>query len=144
MTDDHPKIPTDSSELVSNGMYVEVELVSVTGENERLAFTLVTDTQADFAAGFLGEGTPLAKTILGQPVGSELPYLVDELRLVRILSAKHSDQTPATDVAARREAAIREAVSKAELTNAMIFASAVNNKWGDYDPDGLDPEKWKK
>jgi hypothetical protein len=130
--------------LVSCGMYVEVALLNQTGECDRLAFTIVPDEQADFAAGFLGDRTPLARLILGQPVGSELPYLVEELCAVRILSAKISDQTPAEDVAARREAALRAAVSKAEYTNAMIFASAVNNKWGDYDLDGLDPEKWVK
>lgn len=129
--------------VVTKGMRVEVELVSQDGEADRLAFTLVSDEQADFAAGFLGEGTPLAQTILGQAVGSELPYTVADMRSVRILSAEESGETPSEDVAARREAVVREAVNKSNLINALMVATSVNNKWGDYDLEGLDPTEWK-
>ena len=59
---------------VEPGMLVEVELISSSGEVEHLAFTVVEDEQADFSAGFLGEGTPLAKTILGHSPDSKLEY----------------------------------------------------------------------
>jgi hypothetical protein len=120
-------------------MRAEVELTAKEGERERLAFTIVEDEQADFAAGFLGAGTPLARAILGQAVGSEVPYAVAEMRSVRILSAEASGETPPEDVAARREAVVREAVNQANLINALMVATSVNNKWGDYDVDGLDP-----
>jgi hypothetical protein len=129
---------------ISIGMHVEVDLVSQSGETERLAFTLVPDEQADFTAGFLGAGTPLAKALLGRTAGSELSYAVGDIRAVKILTVAISDRSPARDVAARREAVIREAVDHSDYINAMIFASAVNTKWGDYDADGLDPAKWSK
>lgn len=139
---DDPKESMTFIGPVTIGMRVEVELVSRSDETERLAFTIVPDEQADFAAGFLGAGTPLAKTILGQGVGSELPYPVADIRAVRILAAAASGQTPAEDVAARREAVEREAVEKSEFINAMIFATTVDTKWGGYDADGLDPTNW--
>jgi Transcription elongation factor, GreA/GreB, C-term len=128
---------------VAIGTSVEVELVSQDGEADRLAFTIVADEQADFAAGFLGAGTPLAKAILGQPVGAEVPYAVADMRSVRILAAAESGQTPAEDVAARREAVVRQAVNQSNLINALMVATSVNNKWGDYDVDGPAPENWK-
>ena len=139
MSDDS-KNPVTTS--VTLGMQVAIELVSRDGETERLTLTLVPDEQADFTAGFLGAGTPLAKTLLGQTVGTELPYPIADMRAVRILAVSASGPAPAEDVAARREATIREAVSKSEFINAMIFASAMGTKWGDYDTDGLDPTTW--
>ena len=61
---------------------------------------------------------------------------------MKILSVAPSDRTPGEDVSARREAVIRDAVARSDFTNAMIFASAVNTKWGDYDADGLDASQW--
>jgi hypothetical protein len=125
--------------VVALGTRVEVELIGRHGARERLTLTLVPDAQADFAAGYLGAGTPLAKALLGQAAGAEVPYRQADLRSVRILSAADSQSAPPPDAAARREAAERQAVDEAESINAMIFASAVNNKWGDYDPRPLDP-----
>jgi len=127
---------------VDAGMRVEVELDSQTGESERLTFTLVPDEQADFKAGFLGLGTPLAKALIGKRAGEVLAYHAGDIRSARILSVAVSDRTPGEDVAARREAVIRDAVAHSDFINAMIFASAVNTKWGDYDADGLDPSQW--
>jgi Transcription elongation factor, GreA/GreB, C-term len=128
---------------VKAGMRVEIELVSRNGKIERLAVTIVPDAQADFASGFLGEGTPLAKAILGQTVGSLVPYPVADMRAVRILSASASGQAPADEAAARREAVLREAAEKSEFTSAQIYATSADTKWGDYDADSLDPAKWK-
>lgn len=138
-----PKGPAAPPVVVTSGMRVEVELVSRSGETERLAVTIVPDAQADFTAGFLGEGTPLAKTILGQTVGTLVPYPVADMRAVRIVSASESGQAPAEQAAAHREAVLREAAEKSEFTSVQIFASSADTKWGDYDADALDPAKWK-
>jgi hypothetical protein len=124
------------------GMLVEIELVNRSGESERLAFTLVADEQADFPAGFLGVGTPLAKTILGHIEGNQLDYAVGDLQYVRVLSVSISDQVQAEDVTARREAVMRKALMHSDYVNALTFATSVNSKWGDYDIDSLDPDQW--
>jgi len=128
---------------VEIGMQVEVELISRTGEVDHLTFTIVPDDKADFAAGFLGAGTPLAKTILGQTAGRELPYPVADMRAVRLIAVTPQGRAQTEDVAARREAVTREAVNKSEFITAMMFASAVDTKWGDYDADSLDPNQWE-
>jgi hypothetical protein len=53
-----------------------------------------------------------------------------------------SERTQGENVAARRKAVLRQAVDHSDYINAMIFASSVNNKWGDYDVEGLDPDQW--
>lgn len=127
---------------IRNGTHVEVELISRAGKSERLAFTLVEDGQADFAAGFLGEGTPLARTLIGHTAGELLPYAAGDLRSVRVLEVSVRERTQGENVAARRKAVLRQAVDHSDYINAMIFASSVNNKWGDYDVEGLDPDQW--
>ena len=57
--------------LVALGTRVEVEMVSELGDSERLTFDIVPDRAADFTAGFLGAGTPLAQAIMGRPAGSD-------------------------------------------------------------------------
>ena len=32
---------------------------------------------------------------------------------------------------------VQEAITDSERTNAVIFATSVDGKWGDYDADGL-------
>jgi hypothetical protein len=127
---------------IRNGTHVEVELVSRSGKSERLAFTLVEDGKADFAAGFLGEGTPLARTLIGHTAGEVLPYAAGDLHSVKILAVSVSEHIQEENVAARRKAVLRKAIDHSDYINAMIFASSVNNKWGDYDVEGLDPDQW--
>jgi hypothetical protein len=127
---------------VRPGCLAEVELVSQGGAVERLTFTLVEDSQADFDAGFLGLNTPLAKAILGKLAGQTLAYRVGDLQSVKILSVAHGrEQTE--DVAARRQAVIDKAIKHSDSVNAMIFAGAVNSKWGEYDFGKLDPAQWE-
>lgn len=137
------KEPLPVAGPIASGMFVELELVSQKGEKQRLALTIVQDAQSDFDAGFLGEGTPLAKAILGQSVGTVIPYRVADMRSVRILSALPADHTQADKAAAHREAVLKDAAEKSEFTSAQIFATSADTKWGDYDVDGLDPGKWK-
>jgi hypothetical protein len=128
--------------LVKPGCLVEVELLNQTGQSERLTFTLVEDSQADFEAGFLGLKTPLAKTILGKMAGVTLPYRVGDLRAVKILAVQAQGREQTEDVAARREAVNQKAVKHSDSVNAMIFAGAVNSKWGEYDFGKLDQSQW--
>jgi hypothetical protein len=128
---------------VKPGCLVEVELFSQTGQPERLTFTLVADDQADFDAGFLGLSTPLAKTILGRMAGVTLPYRVGDLKAVKILAVQPQGREQTEDVAARRQATLDQAVKHSDSVNAMIFAGAVNSKWGDYDFGKLDQSQWE-
>jgi len=125
------------------GAHVKVELVSEGGDVERLAFDVTPDAQADFASGFLGAGTPLARAILGQPAGATVPYAVADAVEVRIVSVAPSQRAPAPEVAAARQAAVREAVSKANMEEMVRLALTVDVKWGDYDPEALE-SGWDK
>lgn len=129
---------------IALGMLVEIELVSRAGAIERLVFTIVPDEQADFNAGFLGVGTPLARAILGHMEGDRLDYSVADAQALKILSVRVSEQVQAEDVSARREALFRKARNHSDYVNALTFATSVNSKWGDYDIDSLDPEQWEE
>jgi len=128
---------------VKPGRLVEVELTSKSGETETLALTLVEDDKADFDAGFLGLGTPLAKVILGKFAGQILPYPVGDMKSIKIVSVQVDGQTQSEDVAARRQAVIDKAVKHSDYVNAMIFAGAFSSKWGDYDIDKVNPLQWE-
>jgi transcription elongation GreA/GreB family factor len=64
---------------VAIGTHVEVELIDESGAGELLAVDIVPDNQADFASGFLGAGTLLARAILGQLPGSVVSYRVGDI-----------------------------------------------------------------
>jgi hypothetical protein len=123
--------------------HVEIELIDPSGESERMAFDIVPDEQADFYSGLLGESTPLARAILEQPVGSLARYDAGESCQVKILSARRIEPDLSGEAAARRKAAADEAFKQIERTSAMIFASTVEGKWGEYDADGM-MEGWEK
>ncbi len=123
--------------LVALGTHVEVELIAESGERERLAFDIAPDAAADFAAGFLGASTPLAKAIIGQPAGAIVPYRQADIVEARIASVRLS-QRPADETAAEaRQAATQEAVARAKTDDLVQLALTVNVKWGDYDPEPL-------
>ena len=133
----------NSVPYVQIGFCVEIKLLSRSGESEHLEFDIVPDEQADYQAGFLGVSTPLAKAILGEKTGITIPYFTDELMAIEILSIRESTRIPAPDAAARRDTAVQNAKEQIEFTNAVLFAASVDTKWGTYDADGLDYEKWK-
>ena len=118
------------------GTHVTLELITESGEVEQLEFDLVPDRSADFARGFLGESTPLAQAILGQPAGSTVLYQNADIRAVRILAVTPGKAVP-EDAEARRQETLRKAVRQSDATNAILFASSFSGKWGDYDPTGL-------
>jgi hypothetical protein len=122
------------------GRHVELELKYETSEVERLSLDVVTDNAADFERGFLGESTPLAKAILGKPAGSVIPYRAGDIVEVRILSVSADLSAQPADLSERREEVTRKAIHHADHTSAVIYASSMNSKWGDYDPDGLKEE----
>jgi hypothetical protein len=135
--DDTSQDPDGPPSQVAIGTHVEVELVDETGARERLAFEVVPDEEADFGAGFLGAGTPLAQALLGQGAGSVLPYQVGDIREVKILSVAAGTRAGADDAAASRQAIIQKAISKSDLAESVRFALTVDQKWGDTDPEGI-------
>jgi hypothetical protein len=129
---------------IQPGLLVQVEIIYAPGaevDKERLEFVIVPDELADFPAGFLGQGTPLAQAILGEPVGRVVPYFSGDARSVTILSASPTDRTPSPETPVRRQERYRQALEQSDRTNAMIFASSFSGKWGDYDPQGI--ERWE-
>lgn len=126
---------------VAIGTHVEIELLTASGECEALEVDIVPDEDADFAAGFLGAGTPLAKAIVGQYAVSRVPYRKADFEEVRILAVTPSLVTPSGDAASNRQAVIDQAVSKSNLADTVRLALAVDVKWGDYDPAALE-ENW--
>jgi hypothetical protein len=126
---------------VSIGCHVEVDLIGQTGTHERLSFDVVPDKKADFAHGFLGAGTPLAKAILGKRAGDVVAYRVGDMREVRILSVKPGSRTPEGE-ATDRKAILQKAISKSELAEAARFSLTVDLKWGGTDPQGIE-EHWE-
>lgn len=125
---------------VEFGSQVEVELIDQAGETERMAFTIASALAADLARGLLGENTPLARAIIGQPVGSAVTYTMGDIRNVRIVSAKAAPSLALGDAEARRAVILHKARAAAERTNAEMFAASFSGKWGDYDAEGMTDE----
>lgn len=122
---------------VQIGVHVELELIDEQGSREPLAVDLVKASAADLAQGFLGANTPLARAIRCLTAGSETPYLMGDIRRVRIVRVSPSQVAAPADAQERRAAVLQKALSDAERTNAEIFASSFSGKWGDYDPMGM-------
>lgn len=125
---------------VQFGRHVELEITYDGGETERLSLDVVPDAAADFAGGMLGESTPLAKAILGAAAGDVIAYHAGDALEVRILAVQAELSGQPVDLTARREETERKARRQSDQTNLIIFASAVNNKWGDYDPGAIPDE----
>jgi hypothetical protein len=136
---DNPDTKSATSTAVHVGTRVEVELIDSAGGAERLAFDVVPESAADFSAEFLGAGTPLAQAILGEMAGTTVPYKIADIVAVRILSVEASRRVPDSGAAEARQALLREAVDKSNLEDAVRLALTVDVKWGDYDPEGLEP-----
>jgi hypothetical protein len=128
----------DTLNRVAVARRVTADLVGQSGSLERLSFVIVPDKKADFYAGFLGESTALAKAILGHAVGEDVPYPVGDYQKVHILSVVGVVEADLAGAATQRKAEVQEAIRQAQRMNAMIFATTVEGKWGEYDPDGLD------
>ena len=119
------------------GRHVELELRYTDGEEERLSLDVVADESADFAAGFLGESTPLAKAIIGLAAGSRVTYQAGDTVEVRILSVSSQLRAEPRDLSERREAVTRKAIQQSDQASLTIYATSMNSKWGSYDPEVL-------
>jgi hypothetical protein len=128
-------------DIITVGCQVEVDLLDRAGNKERLRVVIVLDESADFAHGYLGENTPLAKVMLGERAGTTIPYLKDDILGIEILEVTRPTNQPPDDVAEKREAMMKKTMREVEDTNAMVFASSFSGKWGDYDPDSIPKEK---
>ena len=131
----------DTTPKVTLGATVEIELIDESGAGEGLTLVVVPDKQADFAAGFLGASTPLARAVLGQRAGRVVPYKQGDIREVRILSVTPGTKVPRTGADASRQAVIQKALDKADLEDALRLALTVDVKWGEYDPEALVPDE---
>ena len=128
---------TPETQLVAPGTLVELTLIDRSGEAETISFSIVADKLADYRNGFLGEGTPLARAILGQKAGARIPYGVGDIAAIEVLSVKPAESEPDQGVVGRRRETLRKALLRADLTNAVNLATSFNSKWGDYDPAQL-------
>lgn len=123
--------------IITVGCQVEIYLLDRAGNKEQLTVIIIPDESADFANGYLGENTALAKAMLGERAGTTIPYLKDDILGIEILRVAVSADKPPEDAAKKREAMMKKAMREVEDTNAMIFASSFSGKWGDYDPDSI-------
>ena len=138
-----PQSENMPDEIIWSGYRVVVDLVSDDQGVERLAFQIVPDELADFLQGYLGEGTPLGKAIIGHSVGEHIPYKAADIIEVRIVGAELANTGPDESVPARRMKSMRKALKQTELANMIAFAASFNSKWGDYDPKSLSDE-WEQ
>ena len=125
---------------ISIGCHVEANLIDREGKKDLLSVDIVSDESADFAHGFLGVSTPLAKILTGEKTGATIPYLKDDIYAIEILSVSPSTKLPAADAVEKRQAKMNKTIQEVEHTNAVVFASSFSGKWGDYDPDSLPKE----
>jgi hypothetical protein len=114
---------------VTLGARVQVELVDERAGVEALDLVLVPDADAALARGYLGQGTPLGRAIVGQQAGSSLPYKQGDIVAVRVLSVV-PDDVPDADAAAVRQAVIQQAVERSEALDIARLALTVDVKWG--------------
>jgi formate dehydrogenase assembly factor FdhD len=128
-------------DIIAVGCQVEVVLHDRAGNKEQLRVVIVPDESADFAHGYLGENTALAKVMLGERAGTTIPYLKDDILGIEILTVTRPTEKPPEDVAKKREAMMEKTMREVEDTNAMVFASSFSGKWGDYDPDSIPKDK---
>lgn len=131
----------DASPPVKVGTHAVIDLIDEQGGREQLALDVVADDNADFDGGLLGIGTPLGKAIAGRRAGSVVPYIRGDLRQVEIVSVRPADRPAAGGAAERRQANLDRAAQEIAKTDAQIFASTYEGKWGGYDPDGM--EHWE-
>ena len=132
----------NSQATIQPGYCAEIELISRSGKSERFTFDLVQDDKADIENGFLGISTPLGQTLLGGRSGEVIPYFKQEYQAIKILTTRKSNRIPGLEKTKSRKDSIQETLRQIEFRDAILFASSTDTKWGSYDADGLDYEKW--
>ncbi|MGE5124449.1 MAG: hypothetical protein ACM3H7_08015 [Acidobacteriaceae bacterium] len=131
-------------DTIDIGCHVDLNLVDRHGVKEGLGIDIVVDEAADFAHGFLGVSTPLAKVLLGEKAGTVIPYLKDDISAIEVLRVSPSTSKPSEKATEQRRARLKEITREVEHTSAVVFASSFSGKWGDYDPDSLLDEEDKE
>jgi hypothetical protein len=140
MNNDNQNFGVDEPLRAQSGTKVRLELVDETGASEAMDVQIVPDDFADVSKGYLGLGTPLAAALEGHLAGESIAYEMGDIRSVRILEVSLAEEGPDVGIAERREQAHRKALNETDRTNAILFASSFNGKWGDYDPSSLNNE----
>jgi hypothetical protein len=128
-------------EIIRAGSQVELILRDRDGNQERLSLVIVPPEAADYSKGYLGQNTPLAQALIGESVGTIIPYLKDDIYSIEIVSVSTAAAPPPEGAERRRQAALKKALRELQDTNARLFASSFSGKWGDYDPDSLPKEE---
>ncbi|RLT33888.1 MAG: hypothetical protein DWI57_17245 [Chloroflexi bacterium] len=128
----------ESPRQIGLGSHVEIDLIDEAGHAERMAFDLVAARHADMGRGLLSADAPLGKAVRGKFVGALIPYLMGDIRQIRIVGVTAAIVNAPGDAEARRAEVLKKAVNDADRTSAQMFASSFSGKWGDYDPDGMD------
>ena len=131
---------TRPAEQARLGAYVEVELIDEQGQRERLGFDIVRAEHADWDRGRLGVQTPLAKAIIGKQMGAVVNYRMGDIRQVRVVSVRPSQQATLDNTEEQRQAQLQKARDAVERTNAEVFAASYTGKWGDYDLRNADDQ----
>jgi hypothetical protein len=125
------------------GDRVAFDLIFRSGKREYLEFIIVDESIANPEARLLSCKSPLAQVILGEKVGSVIPYFTDELMAIQILTITLGPEFPLLYATREREERMREILSQIEFRDALLFASSSNSKWGNYDADGMNYQSWK-
>ena len=110
------------------------------GEREPMAFDIVSSKYADMARGLLAATTPLAQAIRGLQAGSEVAYVMGDIRRVRVISVSRAEPGDLEEVREQREAVLKKALNAAQRTDAEVFAASFSGKWGDYDMSDVTEE----
>jgi hypothetical protein len=133
----------DASPPVKVGTHIVVDLIDHEGRAERLECDVVPDSAADFDTGRLGIGTPLGKALTGRRAGSKVPYAAGDLVAAVVVAVTPSAIEAGDDIAAMRQATLDKARQNIERTNAEIFSTTFESKWGGYDASIVDWEESK-
>lgn len=126
----------EKDRIIEVGDEVGFELILRNGSKEQLIFTIVEDNYSDVEKGYLSNHSPIAVLLLGEKVGSIIPYFTDETIGIEILSLRNSTHPP-SEITHQRRKRMGEIFNQIEFRDAVLFASSVNTKWGNYDPDAL-------
>jgi hypothetical protein len=123
---------------------IELELVTERGERERMTVQLADSRNANLDEGWIDIEAPLGRAIRGQPEGARIPYVMGDIRSVRIVSIAPVEALPSEDAAERRQEILERARRKSERATQEIFSSSYGSKWGGYAAEDLASDEEEK
>jgi hypothetical protein len=80
----------------------------------------------------------LGRAIAGKRAGSVAPYRKGDLVEVAVITVTPTGTPAGDDAAARRQATLDKAHQDIARTNAEIFSTTFDSKWGGYDAAAVD------